>query len=365
MKNLEKLLLCLVWILLINCSSPEREKEISTIDFSEPEFINEGIGDWIQVEKNIQLSIPDSIILGKVLQIEFSESEIFLLESGVNVNILVFDRDGSYQRRIFKSGNGPGEYSQIDFFMMGESSILVYDRSSQKFINYSLSDFSDFQEFRASDYFVGGVAGLKGDRLFLISDSDSEVGLYKGYGFSNSDLTQINYSPERVGYIEAFLPQSISQQGSERFLMQSFSEKVFRITQDSLMLINEIDFGSKKIPDEIASLSDAFEFYEALEAGSYYFAVHNFLSRDGLVAFNFFNETIDNLNFALILNGQAYRFSIDSDLGELFFKPIAVREGLFHSVLLPGEYDEEAVRLLNLSKVDYEKPILVSYSIGQ
>jgi hypothetical protein len=82
-------------------------------------------------------------------------------------------------------------------------------------------------------------------------------------------------------------------------------------------------------------------------------------------AFNFYNQTIENLNFGLIENGQAYRFPIDTSMKELFLKPITVREDLFLTVLLPGEFDEEVIGLLNLTEVDYEKPILVSYTIGQ
>jgi hypothetical protein len=348
---------------MIACSS--EEKDMSKFDFSDPELIPEGIKEWIQVKSNIQLSLPDSIIMGKVLQVEFSDSEIFLLESGMNASILVFGRDGTFKRRLFKSGNGPGEYAQIDFFLLRESSILIYDRSQQKFIDYQKKDFSSFEESKTMDYFMGGIGGFVGDGLFLVSDSEMQENLYKGYGFSNGDISQIDYSVENPGYIEAFLPQSISENGAEKWLVQSFSEKVFRITLDSLMLIRQIDFGSKKIPDEVASLSDAYELYEVIDQGAYYFAVHNLIWREDLVGFNFFNETIDNLNFGLIQNGKAYRFSIDSDLKELFLKPIAVRKGLFHTVLLPGEYDEEAIELLNLTEVDDEKPILVSYTIGQ
>jgi hypothetical protein len=148
-------------------------------------------------------------------------------------------------------------------------------------------------------------------------------------------------------------------------MVQPFSEKVFQIGKDSLTYAFQIDFGAKTIPKEASELMDAEEFYEILGSGSYYFAIHNLLKKGNSVAFNFYNENIDNLNFGLIQNGQAYRFSIDSDLKEFFLKPTAVREDLFHTVLLPGEYDEEVIELLNLTEVDYEKPILVSYFIGK
>ena len=103
MKLPKLLLLSLLGLVMIACSS--EEKDMSKFDFSDPELIPEGIKEWIQVKSNIQLSLPDSIIMGKVLQVEFSDSEIFLLESGMNASILVFGRDGTFKRRLFKSGN--------------------------------------------------------------------------------------------------------------------------------------------------------------------------------------------------------------------------------------------------------------------
>lgn len=298
-------------------------------------------------------------------QVEFTNSEIILLETGISSSILVFDRNGTLKSQLLNQGTGPGEYSQIEFFVLRENSILIYDRSTQRFIDYTMSDFSQFQEYKAPDYFVGGIGRLAEDGLFLVSDSELEAEIYKGYGFFNADFSPPQYQPQFSGNIEAFLPQSISSFLGKNYLVQPFSDKVFEIEKDSLKLSFKIDFGSKKVPLETSEVIDAEEFYRILENGSYYFAPHNLLIGEKSVGFNFFKESMDNLNFGLIQNGQAYRFSIDSDLKELFLKPIAVREDLFHTILLPGEYNEEVIELLNLTEVDYEKPILVSYTIGQ
>jgi len=351
-------------LVFFSCSSQHEIENVELINFTDPLHIEDDIKDWIQIEKSVQLAIPDFVFIGKVTQIEFSDSELFFLEDGINASILVFDIEGNFRNQLIKPGTGPGEYSQIEFFVLREKSILVYDRSMQKLIDYSRSGFSVLQEYKRQDYFVGGI-GLSEDRTFLVSDSDLELDIYKGYGFFNSDLSQPIYRMQPAGYVEAFLPQSISQIQKQILLVQPFSEKVFRIEMDSLKLTHQLDFGSKKIPAEASFFSDAEDLYESLANGSYYFATHNLLFYEGSVGFNFYNENVDNLNFGLIQNGKAYRFSIDSDLKELFLKPIAVREGLFHTVLLPGEYDEKVIELLNLTEVDYEKPILVSYTIGQ
>lgn len=354
-----------VTLFFFSCSSQKDADNIDLLDFSNSKIMEVEIKDWIKVEATAQLDVQDSIPFGKIIQVEFSDSEIFVLENGINSSILVFDREGKYKKQLLKLGTGPGEYSQIEFFVKRENSILVYDRSYQKLINYSTTDFSVLQEYKSQDYFLGGLGGLANDRVFLVSDSELEAEIYKGYGFFNADFSSPQYQPQFSGNIEAFLPQSISSFSEKNYLVQPFSDKVFEIEKDSLKLSFIIDFGSKKVPLETSEVIDAEEFYRILENGSYYFAPHNLLIAEKSVGFNFFKESIDNLNFGLIQNGQAYRFSIDSDLKELFLKPIAVREDLFHTILLPGEYNEEVIELLNLTEVDYEKPILVSYTIGQ
>jgi hypothetical protein len=359
--------LLLFMLVFFSCSSRLAKNEVSPIDFSNPSLNEENIQNWIQIDQSLQLALPDSIIIGKVTQVEFTNSEIFLLETGINSSILVFDRSGEFKAQLLKLGTGPGEYSQIEFFVVRENSILIYDRSTQRFIDYGKSDFSQFLEYKAPDYFVGGIGSLAEDGLFLVSDSESDSNpqLYKGYGFFDSDLSNPNYKPQFSGNVEAFLPQSISHIGGNLYLAQPFSDQVFEIGQDTLIRSFQLDFGAKKIPAEASEILIAEEFWAILENGSYYFAAHNLLKLENSTAFNFYNQTIENLNFGLIQNGKAYRFSIDSDLKELFLKPIAVREDLFHTVLLPGEYDKEVIELLNLTEVDYEKPILVSYTIGQ
>jgi hypothetical protein len=262
-------------------------------------------------------------------------------------------------------GSGPGEYVQIDFFIFDENDITIYDRSQMKLISYSLDDFSVFQAYDIEDYLVGALSVPNSRSMFFVSDTDVETGIQKGYGFSEDNFANFKFKPQFSGFIEGFLPQGISHFEDKYFLVQPFSDRVYQIGKDSLSLVFEIDFGSKSIPEKVSTFDQAEDLYETLSSDSYYFAATNLLVRDSVIAFNFFNENIDNLNFGLIQNGNAYRFSIDSDLKELFLKPIAVREGLFYTVLLPGEYDEEVIELLNLTEVDYEKPISVSYTIGK
>jgi hypothetical protein len=131
---MRKVGLLLFTLIVLSCSSNEENRSISQIDFSNPQLIDENIQDWIHIEKSNQLAIPDSIPIGRITQVEFTESELVMLEVGISTSILVFDREGVFQRQLHKQGTGPGEYAQIEFFVLRDDSILVYDRSQQKLI---------------------------------------------------------------------------------------------------------------------------------------------------------------------------------------------------------------------------------------
>lgn len=350
-------------LIFFSCSPKKGAEYVKKIEFSDYQLKDGDVKDLVHVEEFIQLNVPDSILIGKVVQMEFSDSQIFLLEDGINSSILVFDREGVFNHQLLKLGTGPGEYSQIEFFVLRENSIIVYDRSYQKLITYSIADFTLIQEYKTQDYFMGGLGRLPEDHIFFVSDSELESEIYKGYVFFDENIDNITYFPQFSGNIEAYLQQSISSFSEKSYLVQPFSNKVFQINKDSLKVEFQLDFGSNNLPEEVSELIEAEDFWAILERGSYNFAVHNLLMREGLVSFNFFRHSIEELNFGIIDGEQAFRISIDTPLKELFLKPITVREDLFQTVLLPGEFGEDIITILNETNLNYEKPILVSYYI--
>lgn len=352
--------IAILFIILISCREKEQASK-KIIGFTNPEIIEDTASEWIQIDKYFSLNIPDSISIGLVKQIQWTDSLLYIVEDGIYNSVMVFDMDGQLVNRLLKMGTGPGEYSTIDFFMIESDKISIYDRSQKKLIQYDLNDYLNFQDYSVQDYLLGGTFLPSKDGYFLISDAELENNIYKGYGFTTADFSSIKYSPQPAGYIEAFLPQSLFQTDEDLFITQPFSEKIFQIGADSLILETQIDFGNKKLPESVSGMTDAEEFYDLLSTGSYYFAAHNVLFRGNSVAFNFYNESVENVQLALIQNGKAYRFRINSPIEELFLKPLFSSNGFYHTILLPGEYDEAILYNLNISSENYEKPILVSY----
>jgi hypothetical protein len=353
-------LLFLCCIILASCA-PTHESE--GILFVDPITVDGDLTEWLDIEQSVILNIPDSIVFGKVKQIEHQDSLVFLLEEGVASSVLVFDRSGNFKNQLINLGSGPGEYIEIAFFMLQDDSIVIYDRYQKKLISFLLDDFTKVKEYKMDYYLVGGIHPTGNNLSFLVSDESVEMEIQRGYGFASQDFSRMQFDPQIVGFTEGFLPESIGEFEGDYFLVQPFSDRIYKITQDSLEYITRIDFGNKKIPRVASTFMEADEVHELLLEGSYFFAVHNLLIENSIISFNFLNESIENTNMALIQNGQLFRFPINTSLKEIFLKPIGVREGLLQTVLLPGEYDEAMVDLLDLPKSNQDRPIMISYAI--
>jgi hypothetical protein len=79
-------LLFLCCIILASCA-PTHESE--GILFVDPITVDGDLTEWLDIEQSVILNIPDSIVFGKVKQIEHQDSLVFLLEEGVASSVLL------------------------------------------------------------------------------------------------------------------------------------------------------------------------------------------------------------------------------------------------------------------------------------
>ena len=331
----------------------------NVIEFYDVNIGSNDLSQIFEVKSFVPLNIPDSINFGIIQDVQYVNNEIIVLENGLNNSILFFDSLGNFTRQLSKLGNGPGEYIEIEFFTMTSSSVVLYDRNQSKLIYYDLRTLNYISETKLDFLLVGGL-GLTDDQLLLISDSQEKT----GYIFYQASTDSFNHLPQGPGVIEGYIPQAISTDLlGQGYLAQAFTEQVYKVGNNTLDLEFRIDFGSKSIPSKVLETSDANDFYDILSSGAYYFAAHNILIREEILAFNFFNENIENLELAVVdLNsGESLRFSPDSHLDYVLMRPLSVRRGEFQTVLLAEEVDHSSLLNLGIIIQDTEFPILVSY----
>lgn len=126
-------LVMLLMILLFSCgreSSREKDNTGSVLEIdllSEPES---GITKLSEIAENVEympLQTTDSSLLGDVvLKIVNIDNRIYILNSGLEDEILCFHTDGKFSHKINKTGRGPEEYLDItDFDISYDNTLLT------------------------------------------------------------------------------------------------------------------------------------------------------------------------------------------------------------------------------------------------
>lgn len=98
------------------------------------------LADMLAQHSFLQLELPESILLGRVVQVrQDPENSDFLVATDDNL-LLRFNQMGNYLRSYGQKGSGPGEYYQVrDFALFGNGDILMitpfkvihFDRNAQ------------------------------------------------------------------------------------------------------------------------------------------------------------------------------------------------------------------------------------------
>lgn len=136
---MKPLILLLIIVLLGACNggSPKTDfkSDIAEI-LIDPEVVStyldlsEILDDSIEI---IPLETTEECLISRVDRIEFYKDKIFILDRS-NTKVFVFTSEGKYLKSIGTQGLGPGEYSFLGDFTFKGDSVVIQDRSNNKYI---------------------------------------------------------------------------------------------------------------------------------------------------------------------------------------------------------------------------------------
>lgn len=128
----------LVSLLFISCT------EVKTTSRWEPDLLNEAVDSigyslFVDSIEYIELETNDDCLIKKINDMAVSENRLFIFDEPQQT-IWIFDRKGRYLNKIYKKGNGPGEYSQMYQFEYDpkNNQIVVLSSYQQKLLFYTL-----------------------------------------------------------------------------------------------------------------------------------------------------------------------------------------------------------------------------------
>ncbi|WP_162633102.1 6-bladed beta-propeller [Echinicola strongylocentroti] len=351
----------------ISCNSANVKEGLKKIDFSKAPLKDVDFREIPKESKFVPLRLPDSVYLGKIETIRFTDKYMVLHDRELAKALYVFDHEGNYIGRLKRHGEAEGEYLSLYAFAVSGGNVYVYDRRLGNIVKYTFPEF-DLVSSQSMNIYLTEMVGT-GKGFMGISDDFEEEGYYYGQLFYDEDFQLISNIKKRPGIIEATESTGFSTDDTgELYYSEPLSEMVYKMDGKILKEQYLIDFGSHGIPTEVAEFSDAEDFYELLSEGHYFFAAHNFNRTGSIVSVNFYNQDIEP-QLQGLYDFKTEKGMIIKDLGEVtdyVIAPISVQQGYNIALLYPDEYSRETLRLLgmkeeNLDSIDISKPVIYKY----
>lgn len=140
------LFFCLLFISIGSCTTSTRkdvsyDSDIIELNLDEVKMEDSILASSIFASvKPILLETTEESMIGEIDGIQVIDSLIFILDKNIAKSLFIFNKDGSFIRKLGKLGNGPGEYLDISDFTIDKANEKIYtlDPGSEKINVYDL-----------------------------------------------------------------------------------------------------------------------------------------------------------------------------------------------------------------------------------
>lgn len=178
---------------------PERIKELENVTVFSPDTQS---ADTVElVRERVFESNEEVFINGYIGEMAVDERDrlyITATKPGV-VNIYVFDRERNYLTNIGREGRGPGEVESIGSISIENDWVYVFDTRLQKFVIYSLNDYSHLKDAVVKRGQLKNkadkVSQLKGNELVVTGTGKLYLRFSMLPRYEENDVQKIFYHP--------------------------------------------------------------------------------------------------------------------------------------------------------------------------
>lgn len=250
------LLIFCLFVSLISCKENEAHNvEIDIIDVL-PGF--NSIPSFVKDTTYIPLEFCENCIIGDISKVLKTEDGFIISDRNIAKQVFKFDDEGNFLFKIGASGEGLGNYVlPFDISLIpGVKRVAVLDQNQMKIIYYSLVDGAFIEEipinFQAKSFhflsdelialhFDGQFSGREVDSLAGILDLGKRNFVYKGVvDYSKTD--QNNTAGD------------FFQNGNNLLFSKSLNDTIYKVDENGFEPKFILNFGDKKVSDEIKSL---------------------------------------------------------------------------------------------------------------
>ncbi len=273
-----------------------------------------------QLEDAFQLILPAEYSYGEVQRLVNCQED-FLVGMG-NGNIVHFDNNGNFIRRIGNKGRGQGETLSTFALSCINDTIIILDRTQQKIVQYTLH--GEFVKeipiglfgqagFFFHDHYIIYTGNEPGDSGKQITLFDNEF-LYTDDAYSREVLYEYMNIFDKVNFF--------NYNDSLRFL-NAFDNTIYNVfvCESGLNLSPRynVDFGSNNIPESFYenNFNNIMEYSMALSQTNYANRIMGFIETDALILFSFWFK--DKIMLAVYSKNNKATVVVENIFDDLVF----------------------------------------------
>lgn len=188
------LFLFILQIAVISCAPKQKETQsdpnlliVDLNDIKTKETVK--ASDFFKNPKSIILETHEKSLIGNIKQVHIDDHRIIILDDSKNLNVLVFNLDGTFSHKIGELGRGAGEYISISDFTIDkkkdeiylldseDAKVKKYNLSTGKFINsIPINSVRASKHIQYQDNCLYVDANIKSDEQSLLYQINQETG---------------------------------------------------------------------------------------------------------------------------------------------------------------------------------------------
>lgn len=380
----------IIIVFILGCTSiNNKQKTIpKKVDVNVDELSTEALiaEDVIDNMYYIPLQTIDTInLIGRIDKVMFIDSSILILDRDISKKVMLFSKNGKFERIIGSYGEGPGQYKKPQDIYCDKASnnIIIYCREMRKLMYFHPNGSFIHEKFIGLDF--RSFIKIKDNYLCFTHKIYNETPLngYLPYEYIVFDTmgTILNTQFEnniKTGISGIVLTHNnyFSKDYDDYYISWTFNDTIYKIHDDLTAEPNfYFDFGKKKLPENLVKQESMKIFKEVLLDGNYHSKysalVCNDFQKSILVSAGKSDKNESNLYTLIITNDNSKKLLFKqlnySDNCTYSF-PLAGYNDYFVSVLYPDqlflEIDDQSnfhLNGINTKISEFDNPILVFY----
>ena len=253
MRNAEKCILLLLIIILSSCTSKVEKKLNSDANLLKIDWkhVSNVIDYSPMVEDSVlmfHLETNDSCLIGEITKLICLNNLIYIADN-ISKSIFVFDMSGKLRTKIHSVGSGPGEYTNISYFTVHGTDVILFDHYMGKFLFYDAS--GKFIRDKGIGNIWAEELFCMNDKLYLPNSSNTKEGFYKLFTIDLNSSDKIEkFFPFEPKNNQGFGEVSYAQLGNEALLCFFPYDELYMIKDEEISLLYKIDFGDRRLPKQ-------------------------------------------------------------------------------------------------------------------